>query len=259
MRVAAILEYDGAAFSGWQRQDSARSVQQCVEEALSKVADEAVQVVVAGRTDAGVHALAQVIHFDTQAARSERSWVRGANTHLPDDVALHWAGPVPDTFHARYGATGRHYEYVILSRAVRPTTLRQRVTWQYRPLDVARMQAGARHLVGTHDFNSFRAAECQAKNPVRELRQLEVSRRGDYVHIHAYANAFLHHMVRNLAGVLMQIGCGDREPEWAAQVLAARDRTQGGITAAPDGLYLTAIEYSAEFGLPVLAHRDVPL
>jgi tRNA pseudouridine38-40 synthase len=255
VRLAAIVEYDGSEFSGWQRQDRDRSVQQCVEEALSKIANEPVRVVVAGRTDAGVHALAQVIHFDTGAARSDLSWVRGANTHLPPDAALLWAGPVTEDFHARFSATGRRYRYVILNRSVRTTTLRKRVSWDYRPLDVTRMQAGAQHLIGTHDFNSFRASECQAKSPVRELRALDVVRDGDFVCIDAYANAFLHHMVRNIAGVLMQIGCGEREPRWAQQVLEARNRAAGGVTAPPDGLYLSSVEYPAQFKLPILSTR----
>ena len=258
MRIAAILEYDGSNFSGWQRQEQARSIQAAVEQALSQVADEAIQVTVAGRTDAGVHALAQVIHFDTSAERSEYSWVRGANSNLPPDVALSWAAPVDDGFHARYSATGRHYHYIILNRPIRPTFLAQRVTHEYRPLDVQRMQQAARHLIGEHDFTSFRAAECQAKNPVRELRALEVTRHGELVHIRAYANAFLQHMVRNLAGVLMTIGAGEREPDWTKQVLEARDRAAGGVTAAPHGLYLREIEYPERFKIPRLS-RDVGL
>ena len=258
MRIAAILEYDGSEFSGWQRQEHARSVQGTVEEALSKVADEPIQVTVAGRTDAGVHALAQAIHFDTSAARSEYSWVRGANSSLPSDVALLWAAPVDDGFHARYSATGRHYHYVILNRPIRPTYLARRVAHEYRLLDVRPMQEAARHLIGEHDFSSFRAVECQAKSPVRELRALEVTRHGELVHIHAYANAFLQHMVRNLAGVLMTIGAGEREPGWAREVLAARDRRAGGVTAAPDGLYLRQIEYPDSFRIPRLS-RDVGL
>lgn len=249
MRIAAILEYDGSNFSGWQRQSNARSVQASVEDALSKVANEPVTVTVAGRTDAGVHALAQVIHFDTTAARNGHSWVRGAISNLPDDVALLWADEVSVDFHARFSATGRHYHYVILNRPIRPTYLRGRVSWEYRPLDVAAMQQGAKHLVGTHDFSSFRAAECQAKSPVRELRSLEVEHHGEFVHIRVYANAFLQHMVRNIAGVLMEIGVGEQKPGWAKAVLDARDRTQGGVTAPPDGLYLTAIEYPQHYGI----------
>ena len=256
MRIAAILEYDGSNFSGWQRQDRARSVQASVEEALSKVANEPIAVTVAGRTDAGVHALAQVIHFDTTAARNGHSWVRGAISNLPDDVALLWAEEVDAGFHARFSATGRHYHYVILNRPIRPTYLRGRVSWEYRPLDMVAMQQGARHLIGTHDFSSFRAAECQAKSPVRELRGLEVERHGEFVRIRVYANAFLQHMVRNIAGVLMDIGAGEHKPGWAKAVLKARDRTQGGVTAPPNGLYLTDIEYPEQFKIPRLS-RDI--
>jgi tRNA pseudouridine38-40 synthase len=256
--MAAVVEYDGSAFFGWQRQDGVRSVQQCVEEALSKIANEPIQVTVAGRTDTGVHALAQVIHFDTSAARSDYSWVRGTNSYLPPDAALLWAGQVRDSFHARFSAAGRHYHYVILNRPIRSTHLRTRVTWEYRLLDVERMQAAAVHLIGTHDFTSFRAVECQAKSPVRELRALRVERHGELVHIRVYANAFLQHMVRNIAGVLMAIGAGEHEPVWAQQVLAARDRREGGVTAAPDGLYLTDIEYPLEHDIPRLA-RDAGL
>ena len=256
MRIAAILEYDGSNFSGWQRQKDARSVQQCVEEALSKVANEPIAITVAGRTDAGVHALAQVIHFDTSASRGDHSWVRGAVSNLPDDVALLWADEVDADFHARFSATGRHYHYVILNRPIRPTYLRGRVSWEYRPLDAAAMQQGAKHLIGTHDFSSFRAAECQAKSPVRDLRGLEVERHGEFVHIRVYANAFLQHMVRNIAGVLMDIGAGEHKPGWAKAVLKARDRTQGGVTAPPDGLYLTDIEYPEQFKIPRLS-RDI--
>ena len=253
MRIAAILEYDGSRFSGWQRQEQARTVQAVVEEALSKVADEPIQVTVAGRTDAGVHALGQVIHFDTSAVRSDYSWVRGANSNLPSEVALLWAAPVDDGFHARFSATGRHYHYVILNRAIRPTYLAGRVTHEYRLLDVASMREAAQHLIGEHDFTSFRATECQAKSPVRELRALDVTRHGELVHIRAHANAFLQHMVRNIAGVLMTVGAGEREPSWAKEVLEARDRRAGGVTAAPDGLYLREIEYPEMFKLPRLS------
>lgn len=258
MRIAALLEYDGSNFSGWQRQDRARSVQASVEEALSKVANEPIAVTVAGRTDAGVHALAQVIHFDTTAARNGHSWVRGTISNLPDDVALLWADEVDGGFHARFSATGRRYHYVILNRPIRPTYLRGRVSWEYRPINAAAMQQGANYLIGKHDFTSFRAAECQAKSPVRELRGLEVERHGEFLHIRVYANAFLQHMVRNIAGVLMDIGAGEQKPRWAKEVLEARDRTQGGVTAPPDGLYLTDIEYPEQFKIPRLS-RDIGL
>ena len=250
MRIAAIVEYDGSNFSGWQWQDDAPSVQAAVEKALSQVANEPVRVITAGRTDAGVHACAQVIHFDSTAVRSDHAWLRGANSNLPSQVALLWAGKVDPEFHARFAATGREYRYVILNRSVRPTHLSKRVTHEYRPLDVARMQTAASLLVGTHDFSSFRAMQCQAKSPVRELRRLSVTRHGDFVLIEAAANAFLHHMVRNLAGVLMDIGAGEKEPKWADEVLRACDRTLGGITAAPDGLYLVAVDYPGHFNIP---------
>jgi tRNA pseudouridine38-40 synthase len=250
MRIAALIEYDGSNFSGWQWQDDAPSIQAAVEKALSQVADEPIRVTVAGRTDAGVHAGGQVIHFETNAARSDYSWLRGANSNLPPAVALLWVGAVDAEFHARFSATGRAYRYVILNRAIRPTYLAGRVTHDYRPLDVTRMQAAADMLIGIHDFSSFRAMQCQAKSPVRELRRLDVTRRGEFVVIEAAANAFLHHMVRNLAGVLTAIGAGEREPAWAREILAARDRTVGGITAPPDGLYLTAVDYPERFGIP---------
>jgi len=250
MRIAALIEYDGSRFSGWQRQAGARSVQACVEEALSRVADAPVRVTVAGRTDAGVHATAQTVHFDTEARRPAHAWVRGANAHLPREVALLWAGEVADEFHARYSATGRRYRYVILNRAVRPTYLAGRVTHVYRPLDEERMRAAAAHLVGEHDFTSFRSSECEARSPVRELRALEVARAGALVTLEARANAFLHHMVRNLAGVLLEVGAGAREPDWAREVLEARDRRCGGVTAPPDGLYLAGVEYPERFGIP---------
>ena len=257
MRIAALLEYDGSHFSGWQWQDDAPSVQAAVEKALSQVADAPIRVTVAGRTDAGVHACAQVIHFDTETKRSDYSWLRGANSNLPSEVALLWVGAVAPEFHARFSAIGRSYRYAILNRTVRPTYLARRVTHEYRPLDAARMQAAARHLVGSHDFSSFRAMQCQAKSPVRELRRLDVTRHGEFVAIEVVANAFLHHMVRNIAGVLMSIGAEERDPSWAKTVLEARDRTVGGVTAAPDGLYLTSVMYPAELGIPETA--SVPL
>lgn len=250
MRIAAGVEYDGSGFHGWQRQVGQRSVQACLEEALSRVADQPVHVVTAGRTDAGVHAAGQVVHFDCAAQRPMRAWVRGATTRLPRDIAVLWAREVPDDFNARFAALERRYCYVILNRPVRPALLRGRVTFEYRVLDEARMQAGADMLVGSHDFSAFRAAACQARSPRRELYCLEVRREGALVTIRAHANAFLHHMVRNLAGVLMTIGAGEREPGWAREVLDGRARALGGVTAPPDGLYLEAVRYPARFRLP---------
>lgn len=253
MRIAAIVEYDGSGFSGWQLQSGTRTVQGEVEAAISRVANEPVRVITAGRTDTGVHATAQVFHFDTSAERSQHSWKQGVNTHLPPDVVLRWVSVVSDEFHARFSATGRRYHYVILNRAERPALLKHKVTWERRPLDETAMQRAAKVLQGTHDFSSFRTVHCQAKSPVRELRELGVKRDGDRVIICAYANAFLHHMVRNLAGVLIAIGVGEQPEQWASEVLAHRDRTLGGVTAPADGLYLSAIEYPEHFNIPQLS------
>ena len=250
MRVALGLEYDGSAFCGWQTQKHAPSVQDSVEQALSAVADHRVSVVCAGRTDTGVHAAGQVIHFDTTSQRSERSWVFGANANLPKSVTTLWAVPVADDFHARFCAERRRYRYVIFNRAVRPTFLQKRVTWEHRPLDAVRMAEGARHLLGEHDFSAYRTVACQAKSPVRTLYRLDVQRQGQYVFLDLEANAFLHHMVRNIAGVLMSIGAGERPPVWAKQVLEERDRTRGGVTAPPFGLYLTGVSYPKAHGIP---------
>jgi len=254
MKIALGIEYDGSDFSGWQVQEGkVRTVQGCLEQAVSKVADHPVQVYCAGRTDAGVHASGQVVHFDTSAQRAERAWVFGINANLPKDVCVLWAQPVADDFHARFSARRRAYRYVIYYREVRPTFLAYRVTWSHRALDVTRMQEAARHLLGEHDFSSYRAVACQAKSPVREIYKLDVTRQGDYLFIDVEANGFLHHMVRNIAGVLMAIGRGEQDTEWSRQVLAARDRTLGGVTAPPYGLYLTRVDYPIEFAIPQLS------
>ncbi len=250
MRLAAGIEYDGSRFHGWQTQPHARSVQACLEQALARVADHPLRVQCAGRTDTGVHASAQVVHFDSEARRTPRNWRLGANVNLPDDIALTWIRPVDDDFHARFGAIARAYRYVLLNRGSRSALLHRRVTWMHRPLDVARMNAAARALIGEHDFTSYRALGCQARSPVREIRRLELRRHGDFVVMDIEANAFLHHMVRNIIGVLAAIGRGDEDIEWAGEILARRDRARGGVTAPPDGLYLTRVDYPARFGLP---------
>lgn len=251
MRIALGLEYDGSHFRGWQSQQAGvRTVQDCLEEALAKVADHPVRVICAGRTDSGVHGSGQVVHFDTPAERAPRSWVLGSNANLPADICLQWAKPVPKTFHARFSALARRYRYVILNRPYRSALLRQRAAWYYRPLRVETMAEAAKQLIGEHDFTSFRGVDCQARSPVRTLGALSVERRGDLVVMEAEANAFLHHMVRNIAGVLMAIGSGERPVDWAGQVLQARDRTRGGVTAPPEGLYLLRVRYPAEFDLP---------
>ena len=253
MRIAIGVEYDGRDFHGWEMQRNARTVQGALDEALSVVANAPVRSVCAGRTDARVHGLAQVAHFDSDAVRTSRSWVFGTNANLPADVSVLWAREVSDGFHARFSAVSRSYRYVILNRPARPAALRGRVTWECRALDAAAMARAAVTLLGEHDFSAFRAAGCQARNPVRILRRLDVYRRGEYVLLDVCANAFLQHMVRNLAGVLMAIGMGRQPERWAAQVLAGRDRCRAGVTAPPDGLYLTAIEYPQIFELPRLS------
>ena len=258
MRIALGIEYDGSDFAGWQLQeDGVRTVQGAVEQALSRVADHPVRVVCAGRTDAGVHATEQVVHFDTHAERTMRSWVYGANANSPKSVSVKWARPVDDDFHARFSAERRRYRFVILNRELRPTFLAGRVAWEYRPLDEVLMRQAARALVGEHDFSAYRAVACQAKSPVRRLYELAVSRDRDLVFLDLEANAFLHHMVRNVAGVLMDIGAGERPPGWAREVLECRDRTLGGVTAPPSGLYLTGVAYPVRFDLPALSPTGV--
>lgn len=249
-RIALGLEYDGSAFCGWQSQAHALGVQSVVEAALSAVADHPVAVIAAGRTDAGVHAAMQVVHFDTDASRTQRGWMLGATSNLPVQVSALWAREVPDAFHARYSALARTYRYLILNRVPRPALGAARICWVRDPLDENRMRAAAQHLTGEHDFSSFRAAECQARTPLRNVHEITVERSGSSIVLTVRANAFLHHMVRNIAGVLIAIGVGERPTDWAAQVLAARDRTKGGVTAAPGGLYLAGIRYAAGLGLP---------
>jgi len=249
-RIAVGLEYDGSSYAGWQTQATSNSVQAEAECALGAVADHPVSLTAAGRTDAGVHATAQVAHFDAQADRTPRAWALGANTHLPNDICVLWACPVPDDFHARYSALARTYRYLILNRATRPALTRQKVCWVHRPLDTERMAAAARYLIGEHDFSAFRSAECQSRTPVRRLESIAVRRSGEHVLIEVCANAFLHHMVRNIAGVLIAIGTGEEEVTWARTVLEGRDRTLGGVTAPAGGLYLVAVRYPSELGLP---------
>ena len=249
-RFAAGLEYDGRAYSGWQFQPGLTTVQDALQRALSRVADAPVETHCAGRTDAGVHATAQVLHFDSDAQRTERAWRLGANTYLPNDVSVLWVREVPETFHARFSATARSYRYLILNRDSRPGLDTGRATWERRPLDHLLMHDCAQQLVGEHDFSAFRAIECQAKSPLRRVERLSVSRDGDWVSLDITANAFLHHMVRNVAGLLMAVGEGDSPPERVAAVLASRDRKTNAATAPPDGLYLAGVRYPAGFGLP---------
>lgn len=253
MRIALGIEYDGSRFCGWQHQEGVRTVQDCVEQAISAVADHSVKVTCAGRTDTGVHALQQVIHFDSEVIRKDKSWVFGSNTNLPGDVAVIWARSVADDFNARFSAIRRRYRYVIFNRQIRPTFLAKRVCWDYRSLDVQLMRQAAQTLLGEHNFNSYRAQACQAKSPIRTLYELRIQKKEDLVIIDVEANAFLQHMIRNIAGVLMAIGAGEKQVDWAKQVLDAEDRTAGGITASPNGLYFTDVIYPETFDLPRLS------
>lgn len=249
-RVVLGLEYDGTAFCGWQTQPEACAVQDRLEAALSAIHGGPVRTVTAGRTDAGVHALGQVVHFDAQNPRPERAWVRGVNAHLPAGISVLWARGVASDFDARRSALERCYRYVLLNRDVRPALLAGKVGWIHGDLDLDAMATGAGHLPGLHDFSAFRAAECQARSPVRELRLARVVRRGDFLVFEFRANAFLHHQVRNMVGALVWVGLGRRPPSWVGELLASRDRTLGAATFAPDGLYLAEVQYDAGWGLP---------
>ncbi len=252
-RWALGVEYDGRGLLGWQRQKDGPSVQGHLEAALGFVANHSVELVCAGRTDAGVHATAQVVHFDTPARREPHAWILGANSRLPDAIAVTWAQAVPATFHARFSAFGRRYRYVIANREIRPALEAGRVSWWRRPLDAERMHQAGQAFVGEQDFSSLRAAACQAKSPVRCVHSLSVRRQGHYVVLDVHANAFLHHMVRNIAGVLLAVGDGRADPDWPLEVLAARDRRASGITAPAGGLYFVHVDYPSEFALPLAA------
>jgi tRNA pseudouridine38-40 synthase len=252
MRIALGIEYDGQPYCGWQFQDHSPSVQAVLEQALSNVAAHPVRVTCAGRTDTGVHAAEQVVHFDTEAIRDNKAWVMGTNVNLPKSISVLWAHAVDETFHARFSAVRRRYRYVIFNRDVRSAILAGRVAFNFRPLKETRMQEAAQYLVGKHDFNAYRAVACQAKSPVRTVYRLEVTRRDELILIDIVANAFLHHMVRNITGVLMAIGAGEYEPIWAKEVLEGRDRSLGGVTAPPGGLYLMEVIYPEAFALPRL-------
>jgi len=257
VRIAMGIEYDGGAFHGWQAQANQRTVQEELERAVGRVADHAVRVHCAGRTDAGVHAFEQVVHFDTRARRSERSWVLGANVNLPPDVNVLWAGPVSTEFHARFCAIARHYLYRILARPTRPSLLRNRAVWVHRAPDLEPMRRAASDLIGKHDFSSFRVLGCQAGSPVRRVQYLDLEQRGEIIELRIGADGFLHHMVRNIAGVLMAIGQGDQPVSWVRELLRLRDRRHGGVTAPPQGLYFLRADYPAGFDLP-RRNLDIP-
>jgi tRNA pseudouridine38-40 synthase len=250
MRIALGLEYCGTSFTGWQTQPDGRGVQDALERALAAIAAANIGTVAAGRTDAGVHATMQVVHFETGAARPGTAWVRGVNSNLPSTVAVLWARPVAHEFHARYAAIRRHYTYLLSNRAVRPALLAGRVGWYHRALDPALMSEAAGALVGTHDFSAFRAAECQAKSPIRTLSTAAVTLADEQLRFDFSANAFLQHMIRNIVGALVYVGAGKRPPAWIGELLAGRDRTRAAPTFAPDGLHFTGAEYDAGWELP---------
>ena len=250
MRIALGLEYLGTPFHGWQSQADGSGVQNVLEHALSRIAGQPVAVIAAGRTDTGVHATLQVVHFDTDLGRPETAWVRGVNALLPGTVAVHWAIPVADEFHARFTATGRHYTYLLLDRPVRPALLNGLAGWYHQPLALAPMREGASALIGRHDFTAFRAAECQAKSPLRTLDRLDIAREGNMIRFDLHADAFLYRMVRNIVGALVYVGNGRQPPSWIGELLAARDRTRAAPTFASAGLYFTGVDYPVRFNLP---------
>ena len=250
MRIALGVSYDGSAYNGWQSQPGGQTIQDHLESALTAFATQTIHTLCAGRTDAGVHGLMQVVHFDTEVQRDEFSWVRGTNRFLPPDIAVQWARGVPDTFHARASAQARRYAYVLLESPVRPSLEAGRVGWVFRPLDVQAMRQAAAHLIGEHDFSSFRASACQALSPIKTLQDLQITRWGAYWRFDFRGNAFLHHMIRNIMGCLLLVGQGLQAPDWVAEVLAARDRDAAAPTFAPDGLYFLGPLYAPDWGLP---------
>ncbi len=250
MRIALGISYNGQAYQGWQSQSSGLTIQDKLEKALGKFTAQRVSTLCAGRTDAGVHGIMQVVHFDTLLERDTYSWVRGTNANLPRDIAVQWAMPVPDEFHCRASATSRRYAYVLYESVVRPSVDQGRVGWAFHALDPDAMRQAAQALIGEHDFTSFRASQCQALTPVKHLLDISFSKRGSYWRIEFEANAFLHHMIRNIMGCLVTIGQGKKPPEWMAEVLAARDRRAAAPTFSPDGLYFLGPRYDAKWGIP---------
>lgn len=250
MRIALGIEYDGSAAYGWQRQQEVPSIQQSLEEALSSVANQPIEVFCAGRTDAGVHATNQVVHFETTAIRNERGWTMGVNSNLPDCVAVTWAKTVSDDFHARFSATARRYRYIIYNSKLRPAILKHGLSHYHCNLDVERMHEAAQCLLGERDFSSFRAVQCQSKTPFRNIHHVRVTRMQQYVVVDIKANAFLHHMVRNIVGCLIEIGSEKKSIEWLKEVLEAKDRTKAAATAKPGGLYLVEVDYPEEYSIP---------
>lgn len=253
MRIALGVEYDGSFFNGWQIQPQQRTIQGALQQAISRVADKSITVNAAGRTDAGVHALNQVVHFDTDAQRTTHNWLLGINSNLPNDVAVNWVQPVSDAFHARFSAEQRRYRYLLLNRLSRSAIHHQRMWWIYKPLDIDKMQQAANLLLGQHDFSALRARECQAKSPIKTIDAIRISHRDDCIAVDVEARSFLHHMVRNIMGVLTAVGEGRQPVDWVSEVLASKDRDKAGVTAPPQGLYLTDVRYPAEYSLPAVS------
>jgi tRNA pseudouridine38-40 synthase len=250
MKFALGIEYNGTDFFGWQAQENLLTIQGTLESALTKIADENIKVFCAGRTDAGVHAAGQVIHFDTQVVRNLRAWTLGTNTHLPPSIAVRWAQEVDEEFHARFSAIARRYRYIIYNHSLRSALLASRVTWYYHSLNIEPMKVAASHLIGEHDFSSFRSAQCESNTPMRNVHEISIIRQGDFIVIEIQANAFLHHMVRNIVGVLLQIGSGWKDPGWSKDVLQSKDRRVAAETAPAQGLYLVKVLYPEKYQFP---------
>ncbi|NVJ67994.1 MAG: tRNA pseudouridine(38-40) synthase TruA [Gammaproteobacteria bacterium] len=250
--IALGIEYLGTAYSGWQRQSHANSVQAELEKVLSKIADEAIQVNCAGRTDTGVHATGQVVNFQSSKPRPDKAWIMGANTQLPDDIAVRWVKSVPEGFHARFSATARRYRYIIANTKAKPAILNSGLTWVRQELDMDAMNQACQYFPGEQNFAAFQASSCQSPTPMRNIHHLKVFKQGDYLVIDIKANAFLHHMVRNIAGTLITIGCGIKPSQWAKELLDGQDRNLAAATASPKGLYLVSVDYPKEFAIPVV-------
>ncbi len=257
MRIVLVLEYDGSRYCGWQSQPERCSIQDVLETALSEIAKEEIRVITAGRTDTGVHALYQVVHFDTLVQRPISAWIRGVNALLPNDIAILWAAETSDEFHARYSALERHYLYLLLNQSTRPGIHHNRVGWYHQSLELEKMQIAGSFLIGKHDFSSFRAAECQAKSPVRTITRLSIARHGNLLIFELRANAFLQHMVRNIIGCLVYIGKGKYSPEWICELLKSCNRTYAAPTFSSAGLYLASVRYDRRWHMPELA--EVPI
>lgn len=254
MRIALGIEYNGHGYYGWQAQPKLKTIQGTLEKALSQVANESIYLYCAGRTDTNVHATGQVVHFDTNAKRHIDAWIWGANSYLPSSIVVRWARQVDYSFHARFSAMARRYRYIIFNNPIRPAMLSTKATWHYYPLDIEAMKKAATYLIGENDFSSFRSSQCNSKSAMRNVTELTINRNGDFVYLEIEANAFLHHMVRNIAGVLMKIGRGYKDATWMHEVLLAKSRKAAAETAPPDGLYLTHVRYPQKYALP--AHDE---